>query len=137
MSEAKLPTRAHETDLCWDLYASEEAIIQAGDTVIVNTGISLGCPEGYGVMIQERSGLASRGIAIGGRVVDSGYVGPIKVIMRYHPITSNTTFLSHKIHPGDKIAQFRLVKRIDAEIIEVSELDFTDRADKGFGSSGQ
>ena len=40
------------------------------------------------------------------------------------------------IKPGDKIGQFVLTRYETPEVVEVSDLDSTERGDKGFCSSG-
>lgn len=136
---AKLPTKAHSSDHCWDLYASKDAEIHDECTVMVETGIRIEPPAGYALIVKERSGLATKGIIIGAGVIDTAYRGPINVIMRYFkPNWIMSKSSSFKIKAGDKIAQFKLEKTIESEIIEISKEEFstdTERGENGFGSS--
>jgi len=136
---AKLPTKAHGSDHCWDLYASKDTEIHDECTVIVETGIRIEPPIGYALIVKERSGLATKGIIIGAGVIDTSYRGPLNVVMRYlKPSWLISKSDAFKIKTGDKIAQFKLEKTIEAEVIEISKEEFnlnTERGERGFGSS--
>jgi len=85
------------------------------------------------VQIRPRSGLAYKyGITVlnSPGTIDSDYRGEIKVLLINH---SNEAF---NIKKGDRIAQGVLAKVIEANIIEVKELNVTSRGDRGFGSTG-
>src|SRR5699024_6808547 len=72
--DATLPTKAHETDSGFDLYASEDVIIEPGDTVVVPTGIAVQLPAGHEAQIRPRSGVTSRTklrVQLG--TIDEGY----------------------------------------------------------------
>ena len=134
---AQLPTYAHAGDfgdLAADLYAAEHVTLaptgQPGSTQPIPTGIALGFPSTHGALVEDRSGLAVRGITTLAGVIDPGYRGEIKVVLTNlnpHPID---------IRPGDRIAQLRIVQRITAQFEEVADLDTTHRNDRGFGSTG-
>jgi len=79
---AKLPTRGTKYAAGLDLYSIDEINIPGNSTVCVNTGIKIEIPIGQYGRIAERSGLALKGIAVGGGVIDSDYRGEIKVILR-------------------------------------------------------
>ena len=140
--DAKIPTRAHETDAGLDLYCLEEVTIyptyQLDDRGnlednfprIVKTGIAMQLADGYYGHICEKSGLASRGIKVGGGIIDSSYTGEVKVIMY------NLTASTFKFEKGQKIAQLIIQPCIQPEIQVVDNLKETDRGDSGFGSSG-
>ena len=63
-SEAKLPTRAYEGDLGFDLYALEDmelpAVSEDGGipVVLIRTGIAVEFPPGWGGFIKDRSSVA-------------------------------------------------------------------------------
>lgn len=159
---ATIPTKAHENDLGWDLYADEDVYLYIGEIKKIKTGIALELPEGYGALIQDRSSMGSKGITKVGGVIDNGYKGEILVcltnintnsILQYlvsYLINSYTDNMEelvkqslklsqdvHHIKRGDKIAQLILVPTVQTQIKEVENLTQTDRADKGFGSSGR
>lgn len=135
--EASLPRYAHQGefgDLAADLYAAEAVELQpagnAGSTQAVPTGIALEFPSTHGALIEDRSGLAAKGITTLAGVIDSGYRGEIRVVM------TNLTAQPVRLSPGDRIAQLRVVQRITAAFVEVDELEPTTRGAAGFGSTG-
>ncbi|OGF28277.1 hypothetical protein A2242_03490, partial [Candidatus Falkowbacteria bacterium RIFOXYA2_FULL_47_9] len=71
--DAKLPTRAHDDDAGFDLYANDNYTLFANDIVTFLTGIRLAIPPGYAGLIWDKSGLAAKGLKTMGGVIDSGY----------------------------------------------------------------
>jgi dUTP pyrophosphatase len=130
---AKLPYYAHEGfsgDLCADLSSLKQYRVATGEVVRVQTGLALEFPPGYGALIQDRSGLASRGVFTTGGVIDVGYRGEIQVILM------NLGPGEFAIAPGDRIAQIRIVERIVGSFIQAESLSISPRDQKGFGSTG-
>jgi len=131
---AQLPRYAHTGpygDLAADLHAVSEWKLEPGETVAIPTGIALEFPAGFGGLIQDRSGLALRGLTTLAGVIDPGYRGEIKIVL------TNLSPIPHTIFPGDRIAQLRIVQKIQAEFEAVDELDETLRNASGFGSTGK
>lgn len=135
--EACLPRYAHEGefgDLAADLYAAEAVLLSpaghAGSTQAVGTGISLEFPSTHGALIEDRSGLAVKGITTLAGVIDPGYRGEIRVVL------TNLSTQPVQLSLGDRIAQLRLVQRIPAAFVEVDELAVAARGEAGFGSTG-
>ena len=129
---SKLPEKAHQGDLGYDIFADEDIWIPWGEHKLVSTGISA-CINSYkyGFIIKDRSSMATHGLFIHGGVIDSGYTGEIKVLF------DNQSSTSLKIEKGDKIAQLIPTKVIDFELEEVGELFKTKRGKNGFGSTGK
>ena len=134
---AQLPRYAHGGefgDLAADLYASAGVTLaaagQAGSTQAVPTGIALEFPATHGALVEDRSGLAVRGVTTLAGVIDPGYRGEIKVVM------TNLGAAPVAIKAGDRIAQLRIVERIEASFEEVAELGEAARGVGGFGSTG-
>jgi dUTP pyrophosphatase len=134
---AQLPRYAHTGefgDLAADLYASAGVTLaaagQAGSTQAVPTGIALEFPSTHGGLVEDRSGLALRGVTTLAGVIDPGYRGEIRVVM------TNLSAAPAEIKPGDRIAQLRIVQRIEAVFEEVEELGEAARGAGGFGSTG-
>jgi dUTP pyrophosphatase len=130
---AQLPRYAHTGpfgDLAADLYAVAGATLAAGATTAVATGVAMEFPSTHGALVEDRSGLAMRGVTTLAGVIDPGYRGEIKVVM------TNLGAAAVEIQTGDRIAQLRIVRRIEAEFDEVSELVEAVRGAKGFGSTG-
>jgi dUTP pyrophosphatase len=131
---AQLPRYAHTGpfgDLAADLYAVAGATLTAGETAAVATGVAMEFPATHGALVEDRSGLAMRGVTTLAGVIDPGYRGEIRVVM------TNLSGGAVEIKAGDRIAQLRIVRRIEAEFDEVSELVEASRGAKGFGSTGR
>jgi dUTP pyrophosphatase len=136
-AEARVPKYAHAGpwgDLAADLYASVAATIGPGETALVGTGIALEFSSEYGALIEDRSGLAVRGVTTLAGVIDPGYRGEIKVVV------ANLSATAVQIAVGDRIAQLRLVRRIEAQFEEVTDFEEARHAEArgaaGFGSTG-
>ncbi len=145
---AQMPRYSHTGpygDLAADLFAAEAVTLapigQPGATYAVTTGLALELPSTHGALIEDRSGLALRGITTLAGVIDSGYRGELKVVM------TNLAPEPQEISPGHRIAQLRVVERIQAIFEETDELEETPRGaeargaefrgTKGFGSTGR
>lgn len=146
-----IPTKAHDTDAGFDLYAYcpdasfyswesgcqlnvKGVKVRPNETYKFRTGIKMAIPDGYWGAIYARSGLATKcGLrpanCVG--VIDSSYRGEIIVAIHND---SNETQL---IHNGDRIAQLVIQKVEPTVFEEVSELDETSRGESGFGGSGK
>ena len=135
---AQLPRYAHTGafgDLAADLFAAEAATLapigDPGSTKAVGTGLALELPATHGALIEDRSGLALRGITTLAGVIDPGYRGELKVVL------TNLGSEEHTIAPGHRIAQLRIVERIQANFEEADNLAAgTPRNIAGFGSTG-
>ena len=133
--EAREPTRAHDGDAGYDLYAAEPARIGPGERASVGTGIAVAIPDGWAGLVLPRSGLAARhGITLPNApgLIDAGYRGEVRVLLLN--TDRSETF---QVSPGDRIAQLLLVRHEAPEIAEVASLDETVRGAGGFGSSGR
>ena len=128
---AKMPVQNTSTDAGYDLFSTENYILQPWERKLIKTNISCAIPEGYYGRIAPRSGLAYKhGIDTLAGVVDAGYRWDIGVIL------INFGDEKFEIEIWDKIAQFIIEKCHYVDWIEVDNLDETDRNDWGFGSSG-
>lgn len=133
-AEARLPQYAHAGpfgDLAADLYAVAGATLAAGATLPVATGVAMEFPATHGALVEDRSGLAVRGVTTLAGVIDPGYRGEIKVVM------TNLSASTVEIKSGDRIAQLRIVRRVEAQFEEVTELVEASRGANGFGSTGR
>lgn len=135
-----IPTKAHPTDACFDIYADAlsfrsdgEIWIAPHETVLIPTGFATNIPHGYWGAIFARSGLASKqGLRPANcvAVIDEPYTGEWKVPL--HNDTNEPKLIKH----GERIAQFTLLPYYDIQLTEVNELYTTDRGAGGFGSTG-
>ncbi|MCD2370942.1 deoxyuridine 5'-triphosphate nucleotidohydrolase [Bacillus sp. BS3(2021)] len=161
--DAKIPQYAHASDACFDLVATEDVIIEPGETALVKTGLAFEIPEGYEMQIRPRSGITLKTklrVQLG--TVDAGYRGEVGVIVdniarntakrREVDVDINCPLLHidgapsnlyvfnnnaiYKIRKGDRIAQAVIKPVEQAAFTEVTELGDSDRGAGGFGSSG-
>jgi dUTP pyrophosphatase len=133
--DAREPTRAHDGDAGYDLYAVEAASIAPGHRASVGTGIAVAIPDGWAGLVLPRSGLAARhGVTLPNApgLIDSGYRGEVRVLL----LNTDASEV-FEVAPGDRIAQLLLVRHEAPELIEVESLEETARGVGGFGSSGR
>ena len=133
---ATAPTYGTEFSAGADLYACEngEVTIEAGESKLIHTGLSLEIPEGYAGLIYARSGIATkRGLAPANKVgvIDADYRGEIMVCLHNH---SNSTQI---IADKERIAQLVITPFLKVEYTEADELSDTVRGEGGFGSTGK
>jgi dUTP pyrophosphatase len=131
--KAKLPTRANLHDAASDLYAVESKVVAPGKTENIETGLILSAPPGHYITINGRSSLNKRGILAFRGIVDSGYLGTMKISL------TNTTDELYEVKAGDRVGQFTLHKCLEYDAVEVEEFspEYSTRGTKGFGSSGR
>jgi dUTP pyrophosphatase len=134
---ARAPVVAHPgEDLGYDLFALEGAILAPMIGVKVRTGIAVearhpATGEPLGLLVRDRSSMASRGIATTAGVIDAGYRGEILVLM------TNLSETAVELKAGEKIAQMIPLPVLTGEVETVESLEESARAEKGFGSSGR
>jgi dUTP pyrophosphatase len=155
--EAQTPTVAYAgSDLGFDLYSIEDAVLEPGIPVKIRTGIAVEGPPGWGFVLGDRSSMAARGVTYAGGRIDAGYRGEILVCLinvnqpsyslrtvrdtsgLVTEITLDRSDVSVTIRKGDKIAQMSPFEaRTQLPITVVEELSTSHRGEKGFGSSGR
>jgi dUTP pyrophosphatase len=132
-ADAVLPSQAYDGDAGLDLTACEEARLEPGERAVVSTGIAVEIPEGYAGFVQPRSGLAVRhglGVVNSPGLIDSGYRGEIRVVLLNTDPSEPFT-----VEPGMRIAQLVIAPVASVRLVEVEELQTTERGSRGFGSS--
>ena len=136
---AKLPTKAHESDACFDLYVDipdniETGIkIRPGETVKLSSGIATEIPHGYFAAIFPRSGLGiNKNLRLPNctGIIDSDYRGEWVISL------INDGKVNRTIYHGDRVAQFTILPIPKVKIEEVKELNDTERGSGGLGSTG-
>ena len=127
--DAVIPQRGTEGSAGLDLASVERISIPAGEYALVKTGIALELPYGSYGRIAPRSSLATKGIEVGGGVIDRDYRGEIKVLLRNHAQADYVIF------PGDRVAQIIVEKVMEVDVKETDTLSNTVRGARGFGST--
>lgn len=131
--EAVLPRYQTKGASGFDLHSVEEKTIAAGGFGTVKTGLAFEIPLGFEIQVRGRSGLAFRsgiGVLNAPGTIDSDYRGEVVVILFNF---SKTDFVIKK---GDRIAQAVVAQVVLANLNVVENLATSERADKGFGSTG-
>lgn len=131
--DAIIPNFAHKGDAGMDLYSIEEVVIPASESRLIKTGISIALPKNTEAQVRPRSGLAlkhSVTVLNTPGTIDEGYRGEIGVILINHGKEDFT------VNKNMKIAQMVVKPIYDINILEVSDLDDTERGNGGFGSTG-
>jgi dUTP pyrophosphatase len=146
--DAKLPTKAHDEDNCWDLYAVEDVTVPESQGVpeifshgsVVNVGNAVvpvglnvaSITPGFGFVIKGRSGMGFKhGIMPHFGEIDNGYRGDLGVKLY------NLTSTPYNIKKGDRIAQFKVERVYNTAVRFTEEVKDSTRKDGGFGSSGK
>ena len=133
--QLSLPQYATSGSAGMDVCAALEnpVTIESGAWVLVPTGLMIALPEDYEAQVRSRSGLAAKhGLQVlnAPGTIDQDYRGEIKVILMNH---GQEAFV---VAPGMRIAQLVIAPVVQAQLVEVLDLDETQRAAGGFGSTG-
>jgi dUTP pyrophosphatase len=133
--DAVLPRAMSELAAGMDLCAALDAPLRLapGERAAVATGLALAIPPGWEGQVRPRSGLAlRRGLTVlnAPGTIDADYRGEVMVIL------VNLDRSEQTISPGERIAQLVVAPVALAEVVEVAELDSTERGAGGFGSTG-
>ena len=130
---AQLPVYAHPGDAGMDVRSIEEVTLSPGARALIHTGLVLMLPPNAEAQVRPRSGLAIKhGITVLNTpgTIDAGYRGEVGVIL------INLGTEPFVVEKGMKIAQLVVSPVAQAEIVEVTSVDETDRGAGGFGSTG-
>ena len=133
---ARVPTYGSTQAAGADLYAciEDSVVIAPGESAWITTGVAVELPEGYVGLIYARSSLGvKRGLAPANKVgvIDSDYRGELCVVLHNHGKTEQV------IEPNERVAQFVITPIITPGFQVVEQLDDTERAEGGFGSTGK
>lgn len=132
--EVVLPSYAYEGDAGLDLRSNVDIDIAPFERKLIPTGLAVAIPEGFAGFVQPRSGLALKsGLSMANTpgLIDAHYRGELKVIA----VNIDANEPIH-ISKGERIAQLVIQRVPVVSLMEVDELDETDRGTGGFGSSG-
>jgi dUTP pyrophosphatase len=127
------PSYAHPGDSGMDLCSTETIAIRPSESALIKTGWAIALHLGFEAQIRPRSGLALKHqitVLNTPGTVDQGYRGEIGVILINHGRSVFT------VETGMKIAQMVICPVHTVDLVEVDDLDETERSDGGFGSTG-
>jgi dUTP pyrophosphatase len=134
-----LPLPRYETpgaaglDLVAAVAPGVEIVLDPRARALVPTGLVLQLPRGYEAQVRPRSGLALKhGVTVlnAPGTVDADYRGEVQVLL------VNLGTEPFAIARGMRIAQMVVAPVTLVTVLEVPEVDATDRAASGFGSTG-
>ena len=131
--DAVLPSYAHPSDAGMDVKSVDDLTLAPGKRALVRTGLVMLLPPSYEAQVRPRSGLALKnGVTVlnSPGTIDSGYRGEVGVIL------INLGDADFAVRKGDKVAQLVIAPVTQPDVVEVSEIDETDRGSSGFGSTG-
>ena len=107
--------------------------IKPNETLIFKTGLVMACGEDEEIQVRPRSGISCKTklrVANAPGTIDADYRGEIGIII--DNIGTTEAFVPYE----ERIAQIVVCPVIRPEIVEVEELDDTDRGANGYGSTG-
>ena len=96
--EAIAPTKAHPTDVGFDLHSYEDTFVPANHITQISTKIAVCPPPGYYIQLHDRSSVGALKLRVVGGVIDPANNGGIMVILNNH------CDFDTPINKGDKIA---------------------------------
>lgn len=132
----KAPQRANPHDAGIDFYVPYDfqgVRLKHGEAVLIPSGIKVDVPEGYALIMTNKSGVASKkNLDVMACVIDAGYQGEVHINL------INNGAKDVIIEPGDKIVQGILFPVVCCNITMVDELwtEKSARGEGGFGSTG-
>ena len=134
-SKHPLPSIATPGSAGLDLKANldQDICIKPLERVAIPTGLFISIPLGYEGQIRSRSGLSFKhGIIVinAPGTIDSDYRGELKILL------INLSNEDYIVHDGDRVAQLVISSYAIPEWNLVDDLDKSQRADNGFGSTG-
>ena len=131
----QLPAYATPQSAGMDLRANLDTpvVLHPMQRRLIPTGLHIALPEGFEAQVRPRSGLALKhGITVlnSPGTIDADYRGEVGVLLIN---LSDTDFV---INDGERIAQMIIARHEQAEMVEVTELDTTERGEGGYGHTG-
>lgn len=128
----------HEGDSGLDLFIVKDEVIPAGETRLVDLGISCQLHDDskdkyYSYNMYSRSSISKTPLRLANGVglLDSGYLGPVKAALH------NTSLLDYTIKKGERYVQLARPDLEEVSFELVDELRQTSRQSGGFGSTGK
>lgn len=130
--EAVIPKYQTAGAAGFDFHLLEDISIPMGATLAVGTGLAASIPEGFALLLLPRSSTGIKfhlKLANTAGVIDSDYRGEIICVLKNeYPATQTFT-------KGTRLVQGILVPVPQHTILEVDDLDSTERGAGGFGST--
>lgn len=141
VKDVKTPVRGTEKSAGIDFFVPNDFpgnhFLATSQSVNIPSGIHVKVPEGYALVVMNKSGVAlKKGLQVGACVIDEDYQGEV------HLHVTNVGDDLAEIKPGEKLVQMLLIP-VSYEGVEVAESldemyngETTERGSGGFGSTG-
>lgn len=132
--EAIFPTKAHASDVGWDLYTPVDFRLNPGETRRIDFGIIIDIHPDYFIDVRNRSSVVwkySTMMALGVGTIDPSYRGSIMAPF------FNFGREQMRFSRGDRLAQLVIRRVENIELVKGEVNTNTDRGEGGFGSSGR
>ena len=116
-----------------DLRSAVDHTLEPMARYAIPTGLKVAIPEGWEGQIRPRSGLALRqglGMPNAPGTIDADYRGELKVLL------INLGPDPIEITRGMRVAQMLITPAPQVDIVQVDDLEETERGESGFGSTG-
>lgn len=135
-SHHPLPAYATPQSAGMDLRANLDApvTLRPLERRLIPTGLRIALPAGFEAQVRPRSGLALKhGVTVLNTpgTIDADYCGEIGVIL------INLGAEPFVVNDGERIAQLVVARHEQPALVEVGELDATERGEGGFGHTGK
>ena len=130
---AIIPQFATAESAGFDFHALESYVLKANSHALIRTGLCMQIDKGYEIQVRSRSSLALKHkimVLNSPGTIDSDYRGELQIIL------ANFSTQDFVINAGDRIAQGVVSALPQVNIIEVAEVNETERNTNGFGSTG-
>ena len=155
--DAKAPSRAHRTDLGFDVYSIEDYTLEPGEQYRFDLGIAIELPSyivmgnvlvpthndsetdvliphdillSPGLLFWDKSSIGNKEVKVMGGVIEATFRDEISVMLK------NLSDKPVTFTKGQKLTQMLVTPIILCEAEEVDELSDTERSTGGFGSTG-
>jgi dUTP pyrophosphatase len=131
--QAVIPVYAKAGDAGLDFTATSK--IAERKNTVYGTGLAIEIPEGYVGLLFPRSSLANKDLLLTNHVglVDSGYRG--EIMFKFKRLNNDRIFSEYNI--GERIGQLLIIPYPKVELVEVKDLNESERGNGGFGSTGR
>ena len=130
---AKVPTYAHISDGCFDLYAADKVYDPANNMIEYDTGVVFEIPDDHVGLVFMRSSVCKTPHLLrnGVGVIDSSYRSTVK--FKFLAVSPNP----EQYEVGNRVGQMMIIPRPKIEFDVADELTEGERGESGFGGSGK
>jgi len=120
---------SYQGDAGLDLYVSQDTVVLPKSYTDVPSEVAIQMPNDYFAQILPRSSTSKKGIVVFPATIDPGFRGPL------YACCWNLSSEPIMIKKGDRLAQIIFHRRTYPYVVEVDELEGSNRGENGFGSS--